>query len=388
MKRFLSVFVCLVLLLTACSNKQSAESTIAPAYSEPEPQVTTTQAPEQEITEPMMPDEYTELLAVSMPALTETFTADDGTELFSYTAQSMQLIHPDGVIADNVMLDFFNRLDAVQEEVQHVFSSAKANYAGSENWYPYFYQIIYSPTRIDHGVLSLFGTQNSYSGAQHGNLSCVAANYDLTTGDVLTLGSIMHMDATTDDFIALLIPKLAAMADELGLFEGYEEGVQSRLSGDENLYEDFFFTNTGLSFFFAPYEIAPYASGVITVEIPYEELPGLIYDGYFPEEREHVEGKLTSGLFMTTDMEQFNSMAEVTFAEGESIIVIYPEGKVEDIRIVAAGDGKNKPSYTAFAALEMSPNNAVLLGVTQEDAKYISIEYMTEGSLKTLSFAE
>lgn len=388
MKRFLSLMVCMVLLLSACGTKQSLESTIAPAYSEPEPQVTPTQAPEQEITEPMMPDEYTELLAVSMPAITESFTADDGTELFSYTAQQMQLIHPDEDLADRVTLDFFNRIDAVQEEAQSVLAYARANYDASETWYPYFYQIIYSPTRIDHGVLSLFGTQNSYSGAQHGSLSCVAANYDLNTGDVLTLGSIMHMDATTDDFIVLLISKLDAMAEDLGLFEGFEEGVYSRLSGDENLYEDFFFTNTGLSFFFAPYEIAPYASGVITVEIPYEELPGLIYDGYFPEEREYVAGKLTSGPFITTDMEQFNSMAEVTLTTGASIIAIYPEGKVEDIRIIAPGDGKNKPSYTVFAALEMSSNNAVLLSVTQEEAKGISIEYMTEGSPTSLVLSE
>ena len=127
MKRFLSLMVCMVLLLSACGTKQSLESTIAPAYSEPEPQVTPTQAPEQEITEPMMPDEYTELLAVSMPAITESFTADDGTELFSYTAQQMQLIHPDEDLADRVTLDFFNRIDAVQEEAQSVLAYARAN---------------------------------------------------------------------------------------------------------------------------------------------------------------------------------------------------------------------------------------------------------------------
>jgi len=91
---------------------------------------------------------------------------------------------------------------------------------------------------------------------------------------------------------------------------------------------------------------------------------------------------------MTTDMEQFNSMAEVTLTTGASIIAIYPEGKVEDIRIIAPGDGKNKPSYTVFAALEMSSNNAVLLSVTQEEAKGISIEYMTEGSPTSLVLSE
>ena len=388
MKRFLSVCICFTLLLSACSNKQNINSTIPPAYSEPESQSDTTEATDLELTEPSMPDEYTELLAVSVPAETEIFTADDGTEIFSYTVQDMQLIHPDELIADAVMYDFYKRIEAVQNDVQQVHAAAQAEYTMSENWYPFFYQIIYSPTRIDHGVLSLFGTQNSYSGTQHGNLSCVAANYDLTTGDVLTLGSIMHMDASTEDFIDLLIPKLEGMADELGLFDGFEEGVKSRLSGDENLYEDFFFTSTGLSFFFAPYEIAPYASGVITVEIPYEELPGIIYDGYFPEEREYVEGKLNYGSFMETDMQQFNSMAEVNLTTGDAIMVVYPEGTVEDIRIAMPGDGKNLPGYTVFAAQKMSANNAVILSLTQDESQNISIEYWTNGSSNQLVFAE
>lgn len=388
MKRTISVFICLVLLLTACSKNVNSESTSSSVNIETEPQIIVTETQEQENTEPIMPDEYTELLAVSIPTVTDSVTADDGTEIFSYTAQNMQLIHPDELIAENIMHDFHKRLDAMQGEIQQLRTAAQAEYAATENWYPYFYQVIYSPTRIDHGVLSLFGTQNSYSGGNHGNLSCIAANYDMNTGDVLTLGSVMHMDATTADFIELLIPKLSAMADDFDLFEGFEEGVKSRLSSDENLYEDFFFTHTGLSFFFAPYEIAPYASGVITVEIPYEELPGILYDGYFPEERERIDGSLTYGSFMATDMTQFNSMAEVSLTTGESIIVVYPKGTVEDIRILVPGDAKNIPSYTAFAALKMSGNNAVVLSLTEEQSQQISIEYLANGTANNLVIAE
>jgi hypothetical protein len=219
---------------------------------------------------------------------------------------------------------------------------------------PYFYQVIYSPSRIDHGVLSLSGTQNIYSGGTHGALSCVSVNYDLTTGDILTLGSIMHMDATKEQFIQIIIEKLASQAEELQLFAGFEDGVYQRLGGDENLYEDFFFTTTGLNFYFAPYEIAPYAAGVINVEIPYHELTGLIYDGYFPAEREEVHGRSTSTAFEDTDMVQFNSMAEVALTPGESTVVVYPDGKVEDIRIVTPGDGMSIPEYTVFAAFEMA----------------------------------
>ena len=381
MKRFLILLVCTVMVLTGCSPKQQSDSFVPSISPDTVPAETNEMPQDEPVTEPVEL-EYTEILSVSVPAFTETFARDDGTELFSYTAQNMQLLLPDEEIADKVILDFLNRVDTARSDAESVLAAAQSDYISNSDWLPYFYQIIYSPTRIDHGVLSLSGTQNIYSGGTHGALSCVSANYDLTTGDILTLGSIMHMDATKEQFIQIIIEKLTSQAEELQLFDGFEDGVYHRLGGDENVYEDFFFTATGLNFFFAPYEIAPYSSGIIYVEIPYNELPGLIYDGYFPAEREEVQGKLISGAFTDTNMEQFNSMAEVTLASGEAVVVVYPEGKVEDIRIIAPGNGMNLPAYTVFAALEMSPNNAVVLSLSQEDAEQISIMYLTSGNVQ------
>ena len=395
MKRLLALLICIALLFTGCAADTTPTGTTEPTTSETKPAETvapeTTPEPETtpQPTEALPSEpENTALLAVSIPADTEEFILEDGTTLFTYTAQHMELILPDDEVADRVILDFLNRVDRAQSDSESVLLAAKNDYQPDSNWFPYFYQIIYSPTRIDHDVLSLFGSRNSYSGAMHGNVSCVSANYDLSTGDVLTLGSIMHADATKDAFITLIIQKLSESAEELGLFPGYEDGVRSRLSGDENLYEDFFFTGTGLNFFFAPYEIAPYSAGVITVEIPYHELPGLIYDGYFPAERELIQGQMRTATFMETDMEQFNNMAEVNLTTGEEIMVIYPEGKVEDIRIAIAGDGKNMPDYTVFAALEMSTNNAVVLSLSEEEMEKVTVSYSAEGSTTEISLAD
>ncbi len=387
MRKILILLLCASLLLAGCAADTPPTGTIPPVVPESTPEDTEPVIPETEPqTEepPIAEPESTALLAVSVPALSEQFVLENGTTLFTYTAQHMELILPDEEVADRVILDFLNRVDKARSDSESVLLAAKNAYQPDSNWTPYFYQIIYSPTRIDHGVLSLFGTRSSYSGAVHGNLSCVSANYDLTTGDVLTLGSIMHADCTKDAFISLIIEKLSESAEELQLFPGFEDGVRSRLGGDENLYEDFYFTGTGLSFFFAPYEIAPYSAGVITVEIPYSELPGLIYDGYFPAERELIEGKMLSGSFMDTDMEQFNNMAEVNLATGEEIMVVYPEGRVEDIRINVAGDGKNMPDYTVFAALEMSFRNAVVVSLSEHQMDQISVSYSAEGKTETI----
>lgn len=387
MKRFLILLLCSILILSGCANNQESAPTIPQNAPESTPEIQVEPATE-EVTEPVVTEEKnTHLLSVAVPASTEHYVAEDGTELFAYTAQHMELLLPNEEVADKVILDFLNRVDEGRLDAEGIMHAAQADYDPTANWYPYFYQILYSPTRIDHNVLSLFGTLNSYSGGTHGSLSCVSANYDLSTGDILTLGSIMHMDADKNQFIELIIDKLSNDT-ALQLFDGFEEGVYNRLGGDENLYEDFYFTTTGLTFFFAPYEIAPYSAGIITVEIPYEELPGLIYDGYFPAERELVQGYIHSGSFMDTDMEQFNNIAEVKVTTGEEIIVIYPVGTVENVSIVMPGDEKNTPEYTVFAALEMSSNNAVVLSVANESIENISVHYSSDGNQQSIELTK
>jgi len=251
MKKCLILLLCGILILSGCARKEEPVATIPQMAPETAPTVivepTSTEATEESFAEEIS----TELLCVAVPASTEHYASEDGTELFSYTAQHMQLLLPNDDVADKVILNFLNRVDAARLDAESILTAAQSDYAPDAVWYPYYYEILYSPTRIDHNVLSLYGTQNSYSGSTHGSLSCVTANYDLSTGDVLTLGSILHMDANKEDIIELVIQKLGDHVSEYQLFDGYEDGVYSRLGGDENLYEDFFFTSGGLSFFFA-----------------------------------------------------------------------------------------------------------------------------------------
>ena len=388
MKKCLIMLLCSILILSGCTPKQDTAPTIPQMAPETVPEIMIEPTTCEDTNPTIIEERNTQLLSVTVPASTERYISEDGTELFKYTAQHMELLLPDEEIADKVILDFLNRVDSSKMDAEGIMAAASTNYDPNENWYPYFYQILYSPTRIDHSILSLFGTQNSFSGGTHGNLSGVAANYDLTTGDVLTLGSIMHMDATKEQFIDLIIEKLRENADTFQLYDSFEDGVYNRLGGDETLYEDFFFTATGLSFFFAPYEIAPYSAGIITVEIPYEELPGLIYDGYFPAERELVQGSMRFGNFMEMDIEQFNNIAEVKLVAGESLVVIYPDGTVEDVRVTIGSEETNLPIYTVFSAMEMSSNNAVVLSVADTDVNNISVNFYANGTQQSIQLSK
>ena len=55
------------------------------------------------------------LLSVSVPAVTETSSADDGTIIFQYTYQHMSLILPDAAVANKIIIDFLNRVDTTQD---------------------------------------------------------------------------------------------------------------------------------------------------------------------------------------------------------------------------------------------------------------------------------
>ena len=361
MKRILVLSLCIILLLSGCGTKNDQAGTIPPVFTETVPA---------EVTVPV-----NKLTTVSVPASTETFYLEDDTELFSYSYQHMDMIYEVPDVADKIILEFLNRVDASRSEAENILQAAQNDYASAEQWFPYFYRVLYSPARIDGAVLSLSGLQNSFTGGQHGNLSGISVNYDMMTGDVLTFGSIMHADATVDDFVKLILQQLTEIKDTYYLYDDYEDAVLQRFSADENLYEDFYFTTTGLCFYFSPYEIAPYSSGIITVELPYSALPGLIYDGYFPPERERIEGVMSTSAFMQTDMEQFNNMAEVVISAGEDLRVVYPTGTVEDVRITMKGDGMTMPDYTIFAAQRVTDGDAIVLHVPEGASDKISISY-------------
>jgi len=312
------------------------------------------------------------MAAVSVPTITENVLADNGTVLFQYTYQNMSLILQDPDVADKIIVDFLNRVDATRETAVSISDMASQYYNGGENWVPYVYHVTYSPTRIDQGVLSLFGTNAVYTGTFHPDRTCVSASYDLVTGDVLTLASIMSATASTDDFCDLVLNSLSEMGEGDYLYENYQDAVKNRFMIDASQDEAWYFTQTGLCFYFAPYEIAPYSSGVISVEIPYEKLTGLLYDAYFPSERDSAEGTITVQPFAQANLTNFSQIAELIANKNGDMYFAYPTGSVQDVRIWVSDAAS---SYTIFAAHNLSPGDAIMIQAESELLERMSITY-------------
>ncbi len=356
------LIVCLLLSLCACRRK-------APAISE---STAAGQTDTQSTAVINTTDENTELVAVAVPAVTENTTAQDGTVLFRYTYQNMSLVLSKPQVADKVILDFLNRVDSTKSTADATAAMAKSAYDGSKNWTPYLYHITYSPTRIDHKVLSLFGNNVVFSGNGHPERTCVSANYDLLTGDVLTLASIMSKDAKTEHFCQLVLESLAEMAEGDYLYDNYKETVWLRFGTIASQDEAWYFTQTGLSFYFAPYEIAPYASGVVTVEIPYEKLKDLIHTDYLPQSRGTAAGTPTVSAFEKVDLQSLDHIAELVTSKEGKMYMVQCSDLIQDVRILVADPNA---SYTAFAAYNLTPGNGIMVQADDDQLALMKLSY-------------
>lgn len=329
-----------------------------------------------------------DLFTVAVPVITETAAADDGTTLFSYTFQNMSLTMPNPDIADKIIIDFLNRIDKTRSSAESLLRAARAAYSPGMNWNPYQYHITYSPTRIDYSVLSMFGSNTSYSGASHPESTYVSVNYDLVSGSVLTLGNILTETATVDALYACVMDALSVQEKDKYLYIGYEDAVKSRFSIHFSDDTAWYFSQNGLCFYFSPYEIAPYASGVITAEIPYAKLSGILNDAYFPPEREAHDGIVSLLPATEENLEQFTQFAELILDDKADSFLLYTDTVVYDVVIETATystiKSEYEPQHTVFACAGLTPGDAIhIQSSTSVDSNILILTYRSGDSIFT-----
>ena len=327
------------------------------------------------------------LLAVSLPTITQTETAGDGTVLFHYTYQNLSLVLPDPEVADNVIIDFLNRIDKTAPDAETIRTAAIADHQSASNWNPYMCQITYDPMRLDSGVLSMFGSHVSYSGAVHAGAIFQSVTYDLITGKVLTLDDILTDTATSDRLCQLVVDALLPQQDTAQLFEGFEVTVAERFGKQYRKDNDWYFSGEGLCYYFSPYEIGPYSAGAIVAEIPYSKLVGIVHDAYFPTEKESASGRIHAKRFEDMTNNEFSQFAEIVLSENEEKILLYTDDPVYDIRIesgtLSLDDDVFTPEYTIFSAYGLSSGNAIMVQANISNTQpTLRLRYRTGNSIQ------
>lgn len=389
MKRFLCMILsaCLLLCLFGCSLSPASEQA-TPSTQQTAPSETTAPPATQPTSQPDASAVYeAPMAAVSLPLIVENHQSESGDEIAYYTHQDISITLPDADVAQAVTLDLLNRIDKTRASADAVFDSADADFSGQDSWYPYSYAITYQPMRLDENVLSLFGTETAFDGSPRSVHNTISVTYDLTTGEPLTLKTILHEENYADAMCELILEGLKSSADIL--FADYESTVKGKFSTNVPV-SSWYFSNEGLCFYFAPYEIAPYSAGTIVSQIPYDRLSGLMKDAYFPGEQLMYSGAVLAEK-LDAIPEAYTQFAEATLAGGGEKLLITTDGSISNVRLtlsaIAPETGVNEAVVLALAG--MGPTDAILLNLDLDNAlNNLTITFDSYGQTQTLQLKE
>ena len=144
-------------------------------------------------------------------------------------------------------------------------------------------------TRADNAALSVIYTENCYMGGAHGSYGSNAVNFDMSTGEQLTLDKLSE-DEGFGDFLVermlSIVEQDKSYSDRIAedfLPEGGMEEAFRNLLRDGSWY----FDGEGLVIFSELEELGPYAAGIVEFRIPYADLEGKLDARWlFPGQRQ------------------------------------------------------------------------------------------------------
>lgn len=361
MKRTISILLiaCIICSLSACYTK----------ITEPIPHETTQVDPTGSTKKPVP---QMAMASISLPVTTEATLSADNKEIFHYTYQSISLTLPDPDVAEKVILDFLTNVDATRSAADSIKTAAEADCKHPNNQTPYLCQILFDPMRIDQNILSLFGNFVTYQGLSHPESTQLSSTYDLTTGKKLTLSDILTDSSTADALTELLVNALAGKA---GLYPDYEETVKHRIFLNFKHDTAWYLSTDGLCFYFAPYDIAPYSSGVIHATIPYKNLTGILDDAYFPVELEPADGNINVSNFNKQSIVQYTQICEISVGGSSEKCLLSTDRAVYNLRISVSDNLHTENIQTVFFAQSLTPGDAVVIQGFEPDTNGIQITF-------------
>lgn len=210
----------------------------------------------------------------------DSYTADDGTEIFVGTCSYPELTGGNTEAAEKINTDIQAMKEEREARVAEIVGYAKDDYQYriEENegvdtemmgFYSYSEEDTSSVGRNDERVFSFILNSYEYTGGAHGYGFYAGYNYDASTGERLSLTDLSEDgNAWKENILSYVEEKCKTEEYQELLFEEYETCLTDAVFAEDN----WFFTEDGLTITCSPYAIGPYASGSINFEIPYETL--------------------------------------------------------------------------------------------------------------------
>ena len=139
--------------------------------------------------------------------------------------------------------------------------------------------------RTDEKLISLYYNEYLWLGGAHPSTFGRTLNTDPLTGKILTLRDIA---ADYDSLYERAAEKLAEINEERGLYEGYEDTLNSIFYEDNSDYGEPLFTVAadGVTVYFNMYTLAPYAAGAQQLDFPFAEYGDLFLEEYQKKQKD------------------------------------------------------------------------------------------------------
>ena len=320
--------------------------------------------------EPLLPE--LPMYAVALEPVTEVLRAEDGAELFrcSYPEISVVL---DGCEAEKTVAeDVERRMGELLKEAGAIRHSAQLDYAGQEGWTAYHAKADFELGRLDRAVMSLFARFEYHSGGIHPTQSTGSVTYDLTDGSVLTLGDILMEGWSPEEMAEKVCGALSNRSADL--YPDFAEVIRGRFAGGVEDSIAWYLTGEGLCFHFAPYEIAAPFAGVVTAQIPYQELAGVLREEFLPRQEDAA-----GGVYVRLQEETEDLLTVCLDPQGERVKVL-ADGTVTDLRVEVGQqtDDGFQPEALVFAAGTMGAGDGLCLQADLQQYA-IRLRYRSEG---------
>ena len=175
------------------------------------------------------------------------------------------------------------------------------------------------PVRCDRSVLSFYEvTSLYYPGAAHGSVGYSGYNYKPENGEQITLADVFTDPAALKPVVAKY---LRAQADGSPV-DGAEDMLQYYFDEGNMDALTWVIDQDGVTFLFAPSDIAPYAMGALEAKISFEGESSLFTGNYGPSKEGYVK-PLSPYTEMTVDLDGDGSDEKLsvtgTYEEGNEI---------------------------------------------------------------------
>lgn len=257
------------LLLIGCMKSQEKQGTVISETSLPKltEEVTITESVNEE-------EEYPYEVTIRSCEIVDE--AKDGE--FVYFTSRIDYPVFEGNYADNLNRFVTGLLEGFSEELVFSEESAALDYTDSKEGsftgfiFPetdeFTVSCLWAKERIEVFLVKRY----SNAGGVHPNTTCKAYVVDRTVGKEKSIEEVIQLyKLTTEDVVSYAVEKIKEEYGEMLLFSDDDEFLENQVSSFAQSNQ-WYLNDKGLVLFANPYDIAPYAAGMIECEISYEVL--------------------------------------------------------------------------------------------------------------------